>query len=453
MSFDFDLFVIGAGSGGIRAARFSAEFGARVAIAEENDLGGTCVNVGCIPKKILSYSAQYPDKFLHCDGFGWSIDSYKFDFHKLIQNKNKEIRRLNDLYRTLIRNSGAILYEGHASLVDSNTVQIGKKKFSARHILIATGSWPFVPNIPGAEYSITSNEVFFLERLPKSILIVGGGYIAVELASIFNNLNVKTSLVYRGALFLRGFDKNVREHLRDEFLKKNLKLHLNANVISIEKTSNQTYSVFLTNGERLSTDCVLFATGRRPMLDGINLENTRVNVDSNGFIKVDYNNQTSDPNISAIGDITGKSRLTPTALAEGMAVAKRLFKPDIYRPVDHSFTPSAVFSLPNVATVGLTEEEAYSKNYNVTIFKSSFKPLQFSLTNNLEKTFIKMIVDKVTDRVLGCHMVGPSAAEIMQGIAIALKSGATKQLFDQTIGIHPTLAEEFVSLRKSSIET
>ncbi len=447
MTFDFDLFVIGAGSGGVRAARFAAGFGARVAIAESRYLGGTCVNVGCVPKKLLVYGAHFREDFEQSAGFGWTPGHPAFDWSTLIANKNREILRLNDIYRNLLVNSGVALHEGHARLLDPHTVEVNGQRHTAAHILVATGGWPQVADIPGKEHAITSNDAFFLEALPRRVLVVGGGYIAVEFASIFNGLGAQTVQVYRGELFLRGFDGSVREHLRDELVKKGIDLRFNADVARIDKQADGTLTATLRNGEVIHTDCVFYATGRRPMLDNLGLENVNVALNEQGFIKVDDDYRSSEPSILAIGDIIGRVPLTPVALAEGMAVARRLFRPQEYRKVDYSLIPTAVFSMPNIGTVGLTTEAAIKAGHRVTRFESRFRPMKLTLTESQERTLMKLVVDADTDRVLGCHMVGPDAGEIIQGIAVALKAGATKRVFDETIGIHPTAAEEFVTLR------
>ncbi|MBD8472715.1 glutathione-disulfide reductase [Pseudomonas sp. CFBP 8770] len=447
MSYDFDLFVIGAGSGGVRAARFAAGFGAKVAVAESRYLGGTCVNVGCVPKKLLVYGAHFAHDFEHASGFGWSLEKPSFDWPTLIANKNKEIERLNGIYRNLLVNSGVKLLEGHARLLDAHTVEVDGQRFSAEHILIATGGWPQIPDVPGREHAITSNEAFFLEQLPKRVIVVGGGYIAVEFAGIFNGLGSETTLLYRGEMFLRGFDGAVRKHLSEELTKRGMNLQFNSDIARIDKLDDGSLKVMLKDGRELAADCVFYATGRRPMLDNLGLENTGVKLDDKGFIQVDEQFQTTEPSILALGDVIGRVQLTPVALAEGMAVARRLFKPEQYRPVDYKHIPTAVFSLPNIGTVGLTEKEAREQGHSVQIFESRFRPMQFSLTHSQERTLMKLVVDADTDKVLGCHMVGPDAGEIVQGLAIALKAGATKQVFDETIGVHPTAAEEFVTMR------
>ena len=447
MTYDFDLFVIGAGSGGVRAARFSASYGARVAVAESRYLGGTCVNVGCVPKKLLVYGAHFAEDFEQAQGFGWSLGQTSFDWTTLITNKNREIDRLNDIYRNLLINSGVTLLEGHARIVDDNTVELGGKLYSAKHILIATGGWPHIPQVPGHEHAIGSNEVFFLEQLPKRVLVIGGGYIAVEFASIFNGLGTQTSLLYRGDLFLRGFDQAVRLHLQAELTKRGLDLQFNSDIARIDKQVDGSLHATLKDGRVIEADCIFYATGRRPMLDNLGLENTRVELDERGYIKVDEHYQSSTPSILAIGDVIGRVQLTPVALAEGMAVARRLFKPEQYRTVDYQMIPTAVFSLPNIGTVGLSEEQAKEEGYNVTVFESRFRPMKLTMTESQERTLMKLVVDTETDRVLGCHMVGPEAGEIVQGLAVALKAGATKQIFDDTIGVHPTAAEEFVTMR------
>lgn len=450
MAYDFDLFVIGAGSGGVRAGRFAAGFGARVAVAESRYLGGTCVNVGCVPKKFLVYGANFSDEFDHAKGFGWSLGETSFDWSTLIANKDREIHRLNDIYRNLLVNSGVTLMEGHARLRGPHEVEINGEVHTAEHILIATGGWPQVPEFPGSEHAITSNEAFFLDKLPKRIVVVGGGYIAVEFASIFNGLGAETTLMYRRELFLRGFDGSVRKHLHEELSKHGVDIQFNTDIASIEKLANGTLQLGLKDGRSVNTDLVFYATGRRPMLDNLGLETVNVELDDKGFVKVNDDYQTSEPSILALGDVIGRVQLTPVALAEGMAVARRLFKPDEFRPVDYDHIPTAVFSLPNIGTVGLTEEDAKKAGYEVQIFESRFRPMKLSLTQDQERTLMKLVVDAKTDKVLGCHMVGPDAGEIVQSLAIAVKAGATKRIFDDTIGVHPTAAEEFVTMRTAT---
>ena len=447
MSYEFDLFVIGAGSGGVRAARFAAGFGAKVAVAESRYLGGTCVNVGCVPKKLLVYGAHFAEDFEQASGFGWTLGESSFDWATLIANKDREINRLNGIYRNLLVNSGVTLIKAHARITGPNEVEVNGQRHSAKHILIATGGWPQIPEIPGREHAIGSNEAFFLKELPKRVLVVGGGYIAVEFAGIFHGLGAQTSLLYRGDLFLRGFDGSVRKHLQEELTKRGLDLQFNADIERIDKQADGSLKATLKDGRVLEADCVFYATGRRPMLDNLGLENTGVKLDERGFVAVDDLYQTAEPSILAIGDVIGRVQLTPVALAEGMAVARRLFKPEQYRPVDYANIATAVFSLPNIGTVGLTEEDARKNGHNVQIFESRFRPMKLTLTDCQEKTLMKLVVDADTDKVLGCHMVGPDAGEIVQGLAIALKAGATKQHFDETIGVHPTAAEEFVTMR------
>ncbi|OPG72871.1 glutathione-disulfide reductase [Pseudomonas ogarae] len=447
MAYDFDLYVVGAGSGGVRAARFAAGFGAKVAVAESRYLGGTCVNVGCVPKKLLVYGAHYAEDFEQASAYGWTAGEASFDWATLIANKDQEINRLNGIYRNLLVNSGVELHEGHARLTGPNEVEINGQRYTARHILIATGGWPVIPDIPGREHAISSNEAFFLKELPKRVIVVGGGYIAVEFAGIFHGMGAQTSLLYRGELFLRGFDGAVRKHLAEELTRRGLDLQFNADIKSIEKLDDGSLRVELKDGKTLLTDCVFYATGRRPMLDNLGLETTGVTLDEKGFVQVNEKYETAEPSILAIGDVIGRVQLTPVALAEGMAVARRLFKPEQYRLVDYRMIPTAVFSLPNIGTVGLTEEQAREEGHEVEIFESRFRPMKLSLTECQERTLMKLVVDARTDKVLGCHMVGPDAGEIVQGLAIALKAGATKRDFDETIGVHPTAAEEFVTMR------
>lgn len=443
-----DLFVIGGGSAGVRAARFAASFGANVALAESRYLGGTCVNVGCVPKKFLVYGAHFHEELETAEGYGWDVGKPAFDWPTLIANKNREIQRLNGIYRKLLNDAGVTVIDGHARLADAHTVEAAGQRYRAKHILICTGGWPQVPDIPGKEHAITSNEAFFLERLPRRVVVVGGGYIAVEFASIFNGLGAQTTQLYRGPMCLRGFDDAVREHLCGELRRKGVDLRFESELEAIEKRTDGTLVGRLKGGAgTIETDCVFFATGRRPMTDNLGLESTKVALDDKGHVKVDAHFQTAEPSIHALGDLIGRVQLTPVALAEGMAVARRLFRPDEYRPLDYDLIPTAVFSLPNIGTVGMTEAAARKAGYEVRIFESRFRPMKLTLTDIQEKTLMKLVVDAKTDRVLGCHMVGPDAGEIVQGMAVALKAGATKRIFDDTIGIHPTAAEEFVTLR------
>jgi len=447
MAFDFDLFVIGAGSGGVRAARFAAGFGARVAVAESRYLGGTCVNVGCVPKKLMVYSAHLHEDLGLAASFGWQVEQARFDWATLIGNKDREIQRLNGIYRNLLVNSGVQLLEGHARLVDAHHVDVAGIRYSAEHILIAVGGWPQRPDIPGIEHATDSNQVFHLSEQPRRVLVVGGGYIAVEFASIFHGLGSQTSLLYRGDLFLRGFDQAVRLHLRDELSRKGIDLQFNSDIQRIERQADGSLLASLADGRQVSADCIFYATGRRPMLDNLGLEQVDVALDERGFIQVNERYETSTPSILAIGDVIGRVQLTPVALAEGMAVARRLFQAQSYRPVDYQLIPTAVFSLPNIGTVGLSEEQARAAGYSLKVFESRFRAMKLSLSDCQERTLMKLVVDAETDRVLGCHMVGAEAGEMLQGIAVALKAGATKQVFDETIGIHPTAAEEFVTMR------
>ena len=447
MAYDFDLFVIGAGSGGVRAARFAASYGARVAVAESRYLGGSCVNVGCVPKKLLVYGAHYAEDIGQAQGYGWTIDGATFDWKTLIGNKDREIQRLNVIYRNLLVDSGVTLLQAHARLVDAHTVEVEGRRYSAEHILIATGGWPHVPEFPGSEHVITSNEAFYLEALPRRVLVVGGGYIAVEFASIFHGCGADTKLLYRGDLFMRGFDGSLRDHLKDEMIKKGVDLQFNADIARIDKQPDGSLLATLKDGRTFEADCVFYATGRRPMLDNLGLEQVDIALDERGFIKVNDNFCTSVPSILAIGDVIGGVQLTPVALAQGTAVARQLFRPEEYRPVDYNLIATAVFSLPNLATVGLTEEQAREQGYKIVLFESRFRPMKLTMTDSLERCLMKLVVDADTDKVLGCHMAGPEAGEIIQGLAVALKAGATKRVFDETVGIHPTAAEEFVTMR------
>ncbi|MDQ2075452.1 glutathione-disulfide reductase [Marinimicrobium sp. ABcell2] len=445
--YDYDLLVIGAGSGGVRASRTAARLGARVAVVEERYLGGTCVNVGCVPKKLLVYASHYAETFQVAPGFGWHLGATRFDWSELLANKDREIARLNEVYRGLLQNTGVTLFEARARVLGPNRVAVGDREITAERILIAVGGWPWKPDIPGIDLAITSNEAFYLNELPASIVIVGGGYIAVEFAGIFNGLGVDTHLCYRGDLFLRGFDKDVRDHAASELRKKGITLHFNTEICSIAEEPGGGYRIQTDVNEEWCAGLVMYATGRQPMIDDLGLEHTAVQITEAGTIAVDEFMQTHEPSIYALGDVTGPVALTPVALAQGQALAQNLYGGDDIK-LSYKNIPAAVFSQPTIATVGLTEEEARASYERIDIYKSSFGPMQYSLSAIGERALIKLVVDRDTDRVLGCHMVGPDAGEIVQGLAVALTAGATKADFDRTIGIHPTLAEEFVTLRQ-----
>ncbi len=448
--YDYNLFVIGAGSGGVRAARMSASYGARVGIAEDRYLGGTCVNVGCVPKKLFVYASHVSEEIHNAKGFGWDIDHMSFDWSTLIKNKNTEIQRLNGVYKNLLDGTGVETINGRAMIVDAHTVEIDGKQFTAEKLLVATGGWPSVPEIPGKEHIISSNEAFFLESLPEKIIIVGGGYIAVEFAGIFNGLGVETTLLYRGPLFLRGFDQDLRTTLAVEMQKKGINIKFNSNIKQIDKLDNKLLAT-LEDDTQLAAGQIMYATGRKPMTDNMGLENVGIELNEKNAIKVNNDYQTNVPSIYAIGDVTDRVNLTPVALAEGMVLAKRFFANE-HKTVDYSDIPTCVFSQPNLGTVGLTEDQAREKYSDIDIYKSKFTPMKYSLSDNDEKTVMKMIVDKNSDRVIGVHMLGPDAGEIIQGIGIAMKAGARKQDFDSTIGIHPTAAEEFVTMREPTTD-
>lgn len=448
MAFDFDLFVIGAGSGGVRAARLSAGFGARVAIAEERYLGGTCVNVGCIPKKLFVYAAHFSEDMADARSFGWDIAEPRFDWRALISNKNREIARLNGVYERFLKDAGARIIDGRARLLDANTVAMGGSRFTAEHILIATGGWPHIPDIPGREHVLSSNDMFFLDELPKRALVVGGGYVAAEFAGILNGLGVETTLAYRGPLFLRGFDVELREFLAGEMLKKGIRVMFNTAPSRIDK-AGEVYTASMTTGHALTADRILFATGRRPNTLDLGLESAGVRLRENGGVMVNQNLQTTVPSVFAIGDVTDRINLTPVATAEGTALARTLFGGQA-TTLDYGNIPTCIFTQPNLAAVGLTEEQARATLPAVAVYRSTFTPLKHTLSGRAEKTLVKMIVNRETNRVVGVHMVGPDAGEIIQGMAVAVKAGATKAVFDSTIGIHPTLAEELVTLRDPS---
>lgn len=445
---DYDLITIGGGSGGVRASRASAGFGARVALIEERELGGTCVNVGCIPKKLLSYAAHYHGDFADATGFGWSVGARSFDWARLIAAKDQEIARLNGVYARLLAAAGVEIIEGRGVLIDAHTVQVDGRTLTARHILIATGGWPVVPDFPGAEHVITSNEAFHLECLPRRVTIVGGGYIAVEFCSIFNGLGSAVRLVHRGGQLLRGFDHDLGRVLAEEMVQKGITPMLNSRIERVSRAGEE-LTVQLASGEAHNTDLVMYATGRAPNTRGIGLEAAGVALAANGAIQVDAFSRSSVPSIYAIGDVTDRIQLTPVAIAEGMALANTLFN-NMPRRMDYANVPTAIFSHPCIATVGLGEQEARAQHGTVDTYVTRFRPLKATLSGSAERVFMKLVVERATDRVLGVHMAGEDAAEIIQGFAVALKCGATKAQFDATVGIHPTSAEEFVTLREKA---
>ena len=449
--YDFDLFTIGAGSGGVRASRVAASYGAKVAVAEERYLGGTCVNVGCIPKKLLVYASHFGDDFEDASGFGWTVGERRADWKRLIENKNKEIARLNGIYRKLLEDAGVRILEGRAEIADGHTVVVNGRRVTARYILVAVGSWPRVPKFPGSQYAITSNEAFYLPSLPPKVIIVGGGYIGVEFAGIFHGLGVAVTQLYRGSLFLRGFDDDCRYTLAEEMRKRGIDLRFESDINAIEKVDSRLRAT-LNSGATIEADAILYATGRVPNTSSLGLERAGVKLDDGGAIVVDRYSKTSIDSVYAIGDCTDRMMLTPVAIAEGRAVAETLFNNNPVMP-NYTNVPSAVFSTPNVGTVGLTETEARRRFKQIDVYKTTFRPLKHTLSGRDERTMMKMVVDRATDKVLGCHMVGPDAGEIIQGLAVAMNCGATKAQFDATIGIHPTAAEEFVTLRTKVVAT
>jgi len=451
MPFDYDLFTIGAGSGGVRASRMAGQFGARVAIAENYRIGGTCVIRGCIPKKLLSYAAHYAEDLEDARGFGWKIEGATFSWPSLIANKDREIARLSGIYADVLARAKVAVIEGTAKLIDAHTVAIGERRVTAQNILIATGGWPTKPAIPGIEHAITSNEAFELTALPRRVLIVGGGYVAAEFAGIFKGLGAEVTIAYRGEQILRGFDDDVRVHLHDEMGKKGVCILLESTVSRIARRAEGALEVSLSGipGGALECDAVMFAIGRAANTARLGLAEAGVKLDEAGGVVVDRFCRSSVQNIYAVGDVTHRLALTPVAIREGAAVAMTLFG-GVETPVDHDDVPSAVFGQPPVGTVGLTQSEAVAKLGKVEIYKASFRPLRHTLSGRDERTLVKLVVDAATQRVVGAHMVGADAPEIIQGIAIAVKAGLTKAQFDATVGIHPTAAEEFVTLREKA---
>jgi len=448
MTEKFDLEVIGAGSGGVRAARVAASLGARVAIIECRFFGGTCVHVGCVPKKMFAYASEFPQLAGLAGDYGFSIEAGPVDWQTLRSNKDREIARLNGIYEKLLNSAGVTVYTGYGQIVAANQVRVGDQVLDAAHILIATGGRPWLPEFPGNEHALISDDLFSLSVLPSTAVVVGGGYIAREFASILNGVGVEVTQLYRGDLFLRGFDQDIRQHVASQMRQHGVQLRFQTEVqsISVEGAMRR---VQLSDGETLEADQVFYAVGRVPKIDGL-FEGVEVKLKPNGAIAVDESYQTSNiPNIHAVGDVIDRVALTPVALAEGQILAQRLFGKG-NKEMDYHNIPTAVFCQPEIATVGLTEFEARERYDEVTVYKSQFTPLRHTLSGRIEKTFIKLLVDAKSNKVLGAHMMGEYAAEIIQGVAIAIKAGATKTDFDATLGIHPSVAEEFVTMRTPS---
>jgi len=445
--YDYDLFVIGAGSGGVRAARMAAARGVRVAIAEDLHLGGTCVNVGCVPKKLYVYASEYRQEMEEARGFGVEAEQINFNWATLRDNKKSEISRLNGIYGNLLTNSGCQLINGRAVVTGPNSVKVGEQEYSAERILVAVGGWPQKPDIPGAEHGITSNEVFDLAEFPKRILIVGGGYIAVEFAGIFAGLGAQTELLYRGDLFLRGFDMEVRKFTATEVARKGVKLSFNQDLDRIEKNRDGSLKVTLKSGEVREVDQILYAIGRVPKTANLGLESAGVELDAKGAVVVDDSFQSSVSSIYALGDVIDRVQLTPVALAEAMSLVDQLYGDAGIPLPNYKMIPTAVFCQPNIGTLGVSEEEALEQGHKIDVYVSDFRAMRHTLSGSQERTLMKLIVEQGSERILGIHMVGADAGEIMQGLAVAVTAGATKTDFDRTIGIHPTAAEEFVTLR------
>ena len=448
---DVDLFVIGAGSGGVRAARVAAGYGARVMIAEEYRVGGTCVIRGCVPKKLLVYASRFSDEFEDAAGYGWSVSEPKFHWPALIANKDREIARLEAAYTNTLERFDVTLVKSRAALEDAHTVRMATgAHVRAETILISTGAWPHLgPKIPGLEHAISSNEAFHMPELPRRIVIQGGGYIAVEFACIFAGLGSKVALIYRGENILRGFDDDVREHLRNEMRARGITVTCGHTVVAIEKSGDE-FITRLSDNSAVTADKVMFAIGRRPNVTGLGIERLNIKINEHGGIEVDEYSRTSVPNIYAVGDVTNRVNLTPVAIREGHAFADTVYggKPT---PVDHSNVPTAVFSEPEVGVIGLTETQARDRLAKVDVYKTTFRPMKATLSGRNTRTFMKLLVDGATDQVVGCHIVGPDAGELIQAVGIAVKMGATKADFDATMAVHPTAGEELVTMREKAV--
>ena len=444
VKYDYDLITIGAGSGGVRASRLAGKYGAKVAVIEESRYGGTCVMRGCVPKKILVLGSHFAQHFEDAVGYGWSVQGATHDWGAMIAAKNKELDRLEGIYRRLLRDSHVTLVDGRAKLADAHTVEVNGQRMTAEKILVAVGGWPVVPEFPGKEHVITSNEALDLPERPQRVVIIGGGYIAVEFAGIFNALGSEVTLIIRSGQVLRGFDQDVRATLAEELEKTGIKIRRDCRIRSVEKTGAE-YSVMFDLGDECMADCVMVATGRTPNTANLGLKEAGVKLNAKGAVVVDAENRSSVENVFAVGDVTDRINLTPVAINEGRVFAETFFNKNSMT-LDYANIPSAVFSQPPVSVVGLSEEDA-RKKHNVRLFITRFRPMKHTLSGRDERTLMKLVVDKTTDKVLGCHMVGEDAPEIIQGLAVALKCGATKAQFDATVGIHPTAAEEFVTMR------
>src|SRR3974390_1483903 len=452
MAYDYDLFVIGGGSGGVRASRMAAQTGARVAIAEEYAFGGTCVIRGCIPKKLFVYASHFSEEFEDAAGFGWTVPTPKFDWNVLLANKNKEIARLEDIYRRNVEAAGVEVHMERAEFLDAHTLKLSKsaRTITASYVLVATGGHPSrdTGGAPGTDHCITANEAFYLEKFPKRIFIAGGGYIAIEFAHIFHGLGAEVTLCYRGAKILRGFEGDMRDALTESMRKRGIRVLLDRTIAKVDKKGDALF-VFTDKHEMLEVDQVMLAIGRMPNTKGLGLENAGVELGKHGRIEVDAFSKTNIYHIYAVGDVTDRMALTPVAIHEAMAFVDTVFRKNP-TPADHTHVPTGVFSQPEIGTVGFSEEQALARNHSIDVYKSSFRPLKHTLSGRDERALFKLVVDAKTDRVLGCHFFGPHATEIVQVVATALKMGATKGKFDQTVALHPSAAEELVTMRTKS---
>lgn len=446
----FDLFVIGGGSGGVACARRAGTHGARVGISEASRVGGTCVNRGCIPKKFLVYASHFSEDFEDASAYGWSVKEPAFDWPAMVRAKDKELERLEGVYKRMLTEAGVKLIEGHTVLADAHTVEVDGQTHTAEAVVVATGAWPVLPEVPGIEHAITSNEAFDLAALPRRIVIVGGAYIAVEFAGIFNGLGADTKLLYRGDMILRGFDDDLRRTMAEEMRKKEVDLRLNTHVARIERR-NGSLAALTSEGEVIEADQVMYATGRTPITRGFGLVEAGVELDGKGAVVVDEWSRTSIPNVYAIGDCTNRLNLTPVAIHEGRCLAETLFNNNPQKP-DHRNVATAVFGQPPLGTVGLTEGQARATFGEIDVYRARFRPLKHSITGRDETMMMKLVVDPASGRVVGCHIVGADAPEIIQVLGIAVKAGATKAQFDATIGVHPTTAEELVTMREPVAE-